>query len=262
MIGGQSLTSGQILLTLEKNDSSVGSNSLSVEEFDVFILDATQTTLGSGTTVATAAMLVEGLDVNLDANEENLGAIALLTASEPPVVALPSSAMNYTEGDGATVIDTAATVSDADSSDFDTGTLTVDFTAGGTANDRLAIRHQGTGAGQIGVSGSTVSYQGTNIGTFIGGTHGSDPLIITLNANADATATQALARNITYENVSENPATTARTVRFVLSDGDGGTSDAATQTINVIAVVDHTLTVDTSSDTSDGDTASIGGGLG
>ncbi len=257
MIGGQSLTSGQILLTLEKNDSSVGSNSLSVEEFDVFILDATQTTLGSGTTVATAAMLVEGLDVNLDANEENLGAIALLTASEPSVVALPSSAMNYTEGDGATVIDTAATVSDADSSDFDTGTLTVDFTAGGTANDRLAIRHQGTGAGQIGVSGSTVSYQGTNIGTFIGGTHGSDPLIITLNANADATATQALARNITYENVSENPATTARTVRFVLSDGDGGTSDAATQTINVIAVVDHTLTVDTSSDTSDGDTASI-----
>ena len=45
-------------------------------------------------------------------------------------------------------------------------------------------------------------------------------------------------RNITYENVSENPDTSARTVRFVLTDGDAGTSNAETETINVSAVND------------------------
>ena len=71
------------------------------------------------------------------------------------------------------------------------------------------------------------------IGTFAGGTHGSDPLVITLNFDADATAVQALMRNITYENVSPDPDTTPRTVRFVLTDGDGGTSNSAAKTINI-----------------------------
>ena len=56
----------------------------------------------------------------------------------------------------------AATVSDSDSANFDAGTLTVDFTAGGTANDRLAIRNQGTGTGEIGVSGTDVTYRRDN----------------------------------------------------------------------------------------------------
>ena len=64
-------------------------------------------------------------------------------------------------------------------------------------------------------------------------------------------------RNITYANVSDDPFTAARTVRFVLTDGDGGTSTAATKTINVAAVVDHVLAVDTTSDTADGTTTSI-----
>ena len=84
----------------------------------------------------------------------------------------------YSEGAGALVIEQGgnATVSDVDSTNFDTGTLTVSFVAGSdSAEDVLAIRNQGSGAGQIGVSGSNVTYDGTAIGTFTGGSGGSQP---------------------------------------------------------------------------------------
>ncbi|MCP3998509.1 MAG: hypothetical protein GY722_26090, partial [bacterium] len=124
-------------------------------------------------------------------------------------------------------------------SDFDTGTLTVSFAAGSdVAEDRLAIRNQGYGTGEISVAGYGVAYEGTLIGSFTGGTGGSD-LVITFNANADSAAVQALIENITYENIdNDNLTTGARTVRFVLSDGDGATSSDYDTTVTVTAVND------------------------
>ena len=99
------------------------------------------------------------------------------------------------------------------------------FVSGGdSAEDVLAIRNQGTGAGQIGVSGANVTYAGTTIGTWAGGSGGSN-LVVTLNANANTTNTAALIQNITYQNTDAvSPTVSTRTVRFVLTDGDGGTS--------------------------------------
>ncbi len=99
------------------------------------------------------------------------------------------------------MIDGAATLTDSDSPNFNTGNLTVSFTANGTASDRLAIRNQGTAAGQIGVSGSNVTDGGVTIGTFTGGT-GTTPLAITFNASAKPAAAEALLKNITYKNLS------------------------------------------------------------
>ena len=130
-----------------------------------------------------------------------------------------------------------------DSADFNTGTLTVSFTAGSdSAEDVLSIRNQGTGAGQIGVSGSNVTYNfgagAVTIGSFAGGSSGSN-LVITLNSSADATAVTALAKNITYENTdTAAPTTGARTVRFVLTDGDGGISANYDTTVTVSGVND------------------------
>ena len=88
------------------------------------------------------------------------------------------------------------------------------------------------------MSGSNVSYAGTTIGSFTGGSSGTD-LVITFNANADATATQALIQNITYENTdTDNPTTGNRTVRYVLTDGDSGTSANYDTTVNFSAVND------------------------
>jgi len=121
--------------------------------------------------------------------------------------------------------------------DFENGQLRVDFAVGGSTGDRLTIRNQGAGAGEVGVSGNTVSFGGTDVGTFSAGTDGS-PLVVTFNANADVTAVKAVMRNVTYENVSNNPSAVPRTVRFALTDGDGGTSTAVTKNVSCASIND------------------------
>ena len=64
-------------------------------------------------------------------------------------------------------------LTDPDSPDFDGGLLRVDLGTSGLGNDRLGIRDQGTGAGQIGVSGNTVTYGGIVVGTHAGGSNGT-----------------------------------------------------------------------------------------
>jgi hypothetical protein len=159
----------------------------------------------------------------------------------PTITNLSGDSLSYNEGAGAVVIEQGANVlvADIDSSNFDTGTLTISIPAGGdSAEDVLSIRNQGTGAGQIGVSGSNVTYGGVTIGTFTGGSNGTS-LVITLNSSADATTVTALIKNITYANTdAASPTTGARTVRYVLTDGDGGTSANYDATVTVSAVND------------------------
>lgn len=157
--------------------------------------------------------------------------------SQPPVITLPGGPVAYAEGDPAVVIDPGATVTDPDTGIFDTGTLTASLTANGTADDRLAIRNEGTAAGQIGVSGIAVTFGGTIIGSWSGGV-GTTPLVVNLNGSASLEAVQALVRNLTFANVSDNPATAPRTVQVVLNDGTGGISAPVTETVNVSATND------------------------
>ena len=128
---------------------------------------------------------------------------------------------------------------DADSANFDTGTLTISFFDGSdNAEDILAIRNQGTNAGEIGVNSGNVTYGGTQIGTFTGGSSGSS-LVITLNSASNSTNVGALLANITYRNTdTDNPTIGNRTVRFVLTDGDGGTGSNVDVTVTVVAVND------------------------
>ena len=111
--------------------------------------------------------------------------------------ALDGDALAYAKGDGAAVIDqgAAATVTDVDSADIAGGTLTVSLGATGRAGDVLSIRDQGTGGGQIGVSGADVSFEGAPIGTAAGGTGGAD-LVLTFYAGATPAAVEALVRNV------------------------------------------------------------------
>jgi trimeric autotransporter adhesin len=160
----------------------------------------------------------------------------------PSITNLGGDLLSYVEGSGIQAIDVLANavVSDPDSGNFDTGTLTISFSGAGSDvnEDRLVIQSQGNGAGQIGTSGTIVSYGGTAIGTFTGGT-GTAPLSITLNANATATATTALIRAIGYLNINDdNPATSTRLINVVLTDGDGGTSATSNVSVSVAAVND------------------------
>ncbi|RZJ27215.1 MAG: hypothetical protein EON85_11715, partial [Brevundimonas sp.] len=134
-----------------------------------------------------------------------------------------------------------ATVADAEQANFNGGTLTVTITANGvSAQDVLGVANIGNGAGQIGVSGSAILYQGVQIGTFTGGSAGT-ALTITLDGDATPAATQALVRALTYNNVSDAPSAASRTVTVVLTDGAGATSATQTVTVGVTAVNDaHT----------------------
>ncbi|MBK7847180.1 MAG: cadherin domain-containing protein [Zoogloea sp.] len=160
--------------------------------------------------------------------------VSVTNSNDAPLVTFVAGNTDYPENAGPVIVAALATVADEDGGDFNNGRLVVQFTANGQAEDRIAIRNQGTGAGLIGLAGSNVTYGGVVIGTWAGGTDGSTPLIVTFNASADATAAQALGRNITYENVSENPTTLVRTMAGYVEDGDGGTSNVASGTVTLI----------------------------
>ncbi|WP_233259698.1 hypothetical protein [Ramlibacter sp. WS9] len=167
--------------------------------------------------------------------------VNITNVNDAPDIDTAAAVLGYTENGVAAVIAGATTVTDIDSTDFGGGSLTVGFTANGTAADQLAVRNEGVAAGQIGVSGSNVTYGGVNIGTIDGTFNGVNGvnLVISLNASASPAAVQALSRNITFANTSDNPSTAARTVTFTVNDGDGGTNvDSATATVNVTAAND------------------------
>ena len=65
--------------------------------------------------------------------------------------------------------------------------------------------------------------------------------VITLNGSATLANYQTAIRAISFNNTSDNPSTTPRTVNVVVSDGTSN-SNTATTTINVIAVNDPPVT--------------------
>ncbi len=166
--------------------------------------------------------------------------VSITAVNDPPVIAaLDGDTRAYIEGDAPALLGSANTLTDVDSADFAGGALTIAFTGGSdSAEDVLAVRHEGNGAGQIGVSGGTVSFGGVNIGSWTGGSSGA-ALVITLGASADAVATLALINNITYYNTDAvAPTTGNRAVRVVLTDGDDGTSLPSDTVMSVSALND------------------------
>ena len=87
VLGGTTLQSGNILVSLVADDASVGDNGIATTRHDIFILDVTQTTLVAGTAAADATLFFEGADVGLDTNAEALDGLALMV-NEPPVLDL------------------------------------------------------------------------------------------------------------------------------------------------------------------------------
>ncbi|QPN46133.1 DUF4347 domain-containing protein [Priestia aryabhattai] len=175
-------------------------------------------------------------------------AVVVLAQNNAPVIGnLNGDSTTFTQGNGAILIDANgnATVSDSDSADFGGGNLTASVSANGVAGeDTLGILSVGNGAGQISLSGNTVSYGGVAIGTVAGGTGGAS-LVVTFNANATAASVQALVRSITYDNgnAGNGIGQASRSVSVTVSDGDGATSTTATVQVSVRETVPPTATI-------------------
>jgi hypothetical protein len=167
-------------------------------------------------------------------------AITVTSVNDAPVLTLPGPTPRANSA-AAVAIDDQATVTDVDSPDFDGGMLMVDVSDNAASSDRLDIRNQGTGAGQIGHSGSTVTYGGMPIGTYSGEVSASTPLVVTFNANATAAAIQALVRNVTFRLADAEPNAGSRSIRFVLSDGDGGSTGPVAKALRAAPLADVSL---------------------
>ena len=153
------------------------------------------------------------------------------------------AALAYTENAAPSAIAPAAVVSDPDSANFNGGLLNIGFDAGATTADQLAIANQGTGAGQIGVGGGSVTYAGAVVGTVTGGANGGNLVVFFTTDAATPEAVQALARAVVYSNTSDTPPSAPRTLLVVLTDGDGNANGGddtarASATISVSAVND------------------------
>ena len=146
-----------------------------------------------------------------------------MTNTPPAIAGLDTSIIFDENTVNATprIIDGNVTVREPDHN-FNLGTLTV---SGHLGEDSIAIRDEGSAAGQIGFSGGSISYGGIVIGTATGGAAGAT-LTVTFNANVTTEAVEATIENLTYANSSDTP-TESRTLTVTLTDGDGAVATIA-----------------------------------
>jgi hypothetical protein len=163
------------------------------------------------------------------------------TGSIPPILAGGTDQLFAENTVNATpqAFATGVTVTDTDSTDFDTGQLQITYGVGGSSEDQLSVGN----IGNITQSGGNVSHGVTNIGigSWSGGANGND-LIVALNANATLARTIDLIHALTYGNSSNAP-TSHRTLAITVSDGDGATSSPLAVKISVAGEPDGSLTL-------------------
>ena len=123
--------------------------------------------------------------------------------NSPPVVATTAATLAYVENAGAVTVDPGLTVSDANDPMLTGAVVSIlGYVAG---QDVLSY---------AGASGITAAWDGT-------------AGVLTLSGVATVAQYQAALRAVTYSNGSENPATSARSVRFVVNDGQANSAPAS-----------------------------------
>ena len=226
-----------VLITISSEDTTEGTVSPTTLTFTANTWNVPQT------------VIVTGVDDQINDGDVTYSVTCAVSSSDPSYAAvppftllatnldneegltLPSGVLYFGVGMPAVALDGRATVVDPSAPNYDTGSLTVTLTANGTAADRLEIRNSGTGAGRLGVMGSSITYGGIIVGTCTGG-QGTTPLVVSFTGAMTRAAAEALVRSITFRVVSSQPSLAARTVSVVLVDGNDLAS-SATKTICV-----------------------------
>ncbi|MGI9285279.1 MAG: DUF4347 domain-containing protein, partial [Pseudomonadales bacterium] len=226
-IGGETLNAGEILVTLNFDDAAVGNApSISAETHDIFVLSVSNAEPDGGTTTATARMLLDGSDVNLDGSER-IYALAVVPGNVAPNIDLDDDNSSAISGnDYATTFDEATgavLVTDSDAMVLDVN---------GSELSSLTVTIANLLDGSDEVLGANVS--GTNIST----NYVSATGVLTLTGADTVANYQQVLRTIFYNNLSDNPDTTDRMITFVANDGAINGS-IATTTLTVVAENDE-----------------------
>ena len=141
-------------------------------------------------------------------------ALTITAVNDAPITTSAGSILAFTEGDGATVIDSSLTITDADDSNIESATVSI-FSGFQSAEDVLAFSNTSA------ISGSWNASTG----------------VLTLTGSDTLANYKAALESVTYNNTSDNPNTTNRSISWVVNDGDTDSS-AVTSTITVAAVND------------------------
>ncbi len=196
---------------------------------------------GSGAQTFTATL--NDADGTANGGDQDTTANFTMTVGNLPAIAnLNGDSVTFTEGGGAAVIDSGgdATVTDADNpANFGGGNLTVTVSANAVAaEDILTLNTAGTVALAGTTAGSNVSVGGTVIGTLANSIAAGNNLVVNLNSFATLARVQTLVQAIAYNNASDAPTTTTRTVSVTLTDNDGLTSATSSTSVSISAVND------------------------
>lgn len=160
-----------------------------------------------------------------------------------PIVTMSSGSVSFVEG-GSAVVDGGLTLSDSNSSTL--ASATVAITEGlQSGQDVLVFANDGSTMGNIAASYNTTS------GTLS---------LTSAGATASLAQWQAALRAVTYQNTSEDPTTTDRTISFTVNDGSLD-SNTVSKSVTVAAVNDAptaTNLTQTVSFTEDGGAVAVG----
>jgi hypothetical protein len=139
--------------------------------------------------------------------------ITVNAVNDAPVVTTTAGNLSYTENAAPTAIDPGLTVTDVDSANLTGATVAItgNFVSG---QDVLAFTNQ------LGITGNYNSGTG----------------VLTLSGTTTVANYQTALRSVTYQNSSDNPSTSTRTVTFTVNDGTD--TGFATRGITINAVND------------------------
>lgn len=165
----------------------------------------------------------------------DIGAVEAPSPPSPPTMTLSGGSANYIENGAAVVLNASATVTDPNAANFNGGRLVVSYLGTPFTTDRLSIGAGPTGTVTTGFTRVSVGF--IQIGTYSGGTNGTD-LVIVFNASATPALIETLLQAIQFAATGDNPTGGLRTVTFRLADGLGGTTPPVERTVNVIPVND------------------------
>lgn len=136
--------------------------------------------------------------------------MSMTPKSTAPVVTMTGSSLSYTEGDGAVVVDGGLTITDPDDTGL-TGATVIITSGHSPSEDVLSFTNQ------PGITGSYNSSTG----------------VLALSGTTTVANYQAAIRTVTYENTSNIPDTTQRTITVTVNDGVDTGSD--TRNIDITA---------------------------
>jgi len=187
--------------------SLAGSSSIANYQAALRSITYVNTSENPNTAARTVSFVVNDGNANSNTASRN---ITVTAVNDAPVVTATAAALAYTENQAATAVDTGLTVSDVDSTNLTSATVSIsaNFASG---QDVLAFVNQ---------NGITGSYNATSG-------------VLTLTGSATVANYQAALRSVTY------PSTSTRTVTFLVNDGGASNNTgSASRNITITSVND------------------------